>query len=245
MIRTNSAIIPAYPLDVKHPFCVECGASRADCPAKSHSRRCLECSAAHKKQRVAAANRAYKEAHGGYTKDLTCLDCGVPRPGASLAGPRGRCAACRSRVRATYQAELQTRPLVRARRNGQARDRTRRLTPEQKEARRQKHLDYMRGHFEAQMLYAAKERAKRSGLAFNLDMSDIIVPERCPIFSMPLERSGGLANVNLATLDRIEPALGYVKGNVWVISWRANKLKSDASLDELRTLLAAIESKVA
>ncbi len=43
------------------------------------------------------------------------------------------------------------------------------------------------------------------------------------------------------SLDRIDSSLGYVKGNVWVISWRANHIKTDASLEELKQLVAGLE----
>lgn len=45
------------------------------------------------------------------------------------------------------------------------------------------------------------------------------------------------ANDNSPNLDRIVNALGYVKGNVIVVSARANRLKSDSTLDELRKLI--------
>lgn len=41
---------------------------------------------------------------------------------------------------------------------------------------------------------------------------------------------------NSPTLDKIEPALGYVPGNIIVISGRANRLKADATIDELRAI---------
>jgi hypothetical protein len=44
------------------------------------------------------------------------------------------------------------------------------------------------------------------------------------------------------SLDRIDSSLGYVKGNVWVISWRANHIKTDATLDELRLLVTGLEN---
>jgi hypothetical protein len=42
---------------------------------------------------------------------------------------------------------------------------------------------------------------------------------------------------NYATLDRIDPSLGYVVGNIQILSQRANTLKNDASLEELRMLI--------
>ncbi len=43
------------------------------------------------------------------------------------------------------------------------------------------------------------------------------------------------------TLDRIIPSRGYVRGNIAVISFRANFLKRDATLDELRKIIRYIE----
>jgi hypothetical protein len=48
---------------------------------------------------------------------------------------------------------------------------------------------------------------------------------------------GGIGNGMLPTLDRIHNYLGYIRGNVEVISWRANHLKSDSTLDELRKMV--------
>lgn len=46
---------------------------------------------------------------------------------------------------------------------------------------------------------------------------------------------------NSPSLDRMIPALGYVASNVRVISYRANAIKRDATLDELRALVAYVE----
>lgn len=43
---------------------------------------------------------------------------------------------------------------------------------------------------------------------------------------------------NSPSIDRIVSAKGYVKGNVQIISWRANKLRADASVQELKCVLA-------
>jgi hypothetical protein len=56
--------------------------------------------------------------------------------------------------------------------------------------------------------------------------------------------SRGRATDNSPTLDRIIPSLGYVRGNVKVISMRANVLKHNASLDELKKLVAWLEKEL-
>ena len=73
----------------------------------------------------------------------------------------------------------------------------------------------------------------------------MIVPQKCPVFGIPLVSTGVRGSgprFNSPTLDRIDSAKGYTPGNVWVISHRANSLKSNASLEELRKLVAAIEN---
>ena len=44
-----------------------------------------------------------------------------------------------------------------------------------------------------------------------------------------------------ATLDRVDNAQGYIKGNGRVISWKANKAKGCSTADELRKIIQYIE----
>lgn len=98
-------------------------------------------------------------------------------------------------------------------------------------------------HWEARnpdkaLLAGARRRARKYGVEFNLDISDIVIPEFCPVLGVPLvliRGRGGSNRMNQASpsLDRIDPRKGYTKGNVWVISWKANRLKCDATPDEL------------
>lgn len=85
---------------------------------------------------------------------------------------------------------------------------------------------------ELKMLYSAKESAKSQGIPFNLEEADIVIPEVCPVLGLPIEKSGGSRTYNSPSLDRLVPSLGYVKGNVQVISWRANKLKGEGTATE-------------
>jgi hypothetical protein len=59
------------------------------------------------------------------------------------------------------------------------------------------------------------------------------IPSKCPVLGIPLHRGVGGFCDNSPTLDRFIPELGYVKGNVEVISFRANRIKCDASMDEV------------
>jgi hypothetical protein len=99
----------------------------------------------------------------------------------------------------------------------------------------------------ANMVKNARTRARNKGLAFDIDCDYIrsIVPSHCPVFGAPLEwsvRRGGDAHAlsNSPSLDRIDPSKGYVKGNVWIISNRANAIKNDASHEELKLITGAV-----
>jgi len=90
----------------------------------------------------------------------------------------------------------------------------------------------------------AKNRAKARGLEFNIAVEDLELPQCCPVFGFELLYSSGRETAhkpNRATLDRVDSTQGYVKGNVRVISWRANKLKADATAKELRAILKYVE----
>jgi hypothetical protein len=90
------------------------------------------------------------------------------------------------------------------------------------------------------MFYDARKRALKTGLPFDITPEDIVVPECCPIFGTPFVARGGNRMLR-PTLDRIIPSRGYVRGNIAVISFRANFLKRDATLDELRKIIRYIE----
>lgn len=82
----------------------------------------------------------------------------------------------------------------------------------------------------------AKARATQSGVPFDLDYRYVvgITPDVCPVFGTPFAFvDNGHVQMESATLDRMRPELGYVVGNVVVISMRANTIKSNATSREV------------
>lgn len=104
---------------------------------------------------------------------------------------------------------------------------------------REKGRQYYRRKPENRMLNRARSRAKKHNMDFNLDESDITIPTHCPLLDIELYIAEGRKAVkdNSASLDRIDSAKGYVKGNVWVISHRANTIKSNSTLEEIKLLV--------
>lgn len=83
----------------------------------------------------------------------------------------------------------------------------------------------------------AKARAKADGYEFDLELSDIIIPSICPVLMIPIfVQAGKGKQPNSPSVDRIDSSKGYVKGNIQVISWRANDLKADGTLEEFEKL---------
>lgn len=83
------------------------------------------------------------------------------------------------------------------------------------------------------LLTGARTRAKRKKLEFNIDAKDVIVPELCPILGIKLEIGDKRVQESSPTIDRIDNSKGYIKGNVQVISYKANTMKSNANPEEL------------
>jgi hypothetical protein len=77
-----------------------------------------------------------------------------------------------------------------------------------------------------------KRRSTRKGLPFNIDPSDLSpLPKFCSVFGIELDYTGGNDRRYWASVDRIKPELGYVKGNVRIISMAANAAKFDGDGD--------------
>ena len=95
----------------------------------------------------------------------------------------------------------------------------------------------MTGTAEYNLWQSARRRAKVSGLKFDLELGDIQVPTHCPLLGVELHVAEGVLSANSPSLDRLDATQGYVKGNVWVISHRANTIKSNATLAELTLLV--------
>jgi hypothetical protein len=89
----------------------------------------------------------------------------------------------------------------------------------------------------------AKERAKKKKLPFTITPADIVIPERCPVLGLPLKQATDHTKDCSATVDRLVPELGYVQGNINVVSSRANLIKSCGNAEEHRQVAAWIEAE--
>lgn len=95
-----------------------------------------------------------------------------------------------------------------------------------------------------QLFYAARRRARNRGVPFSIAKEDVVIPEFCPVLGIPLRIGLCITCPNSPTIDRVIPQLGYIKGNVCVISHKANTMKSDATLQELELLVAFLRRRL-
>ena len=85
---------------------------------------------------------------------------------------------------------------------------------------------------------AAQRRCKKSGVLFDIQLEDVpVMPSHCPITGLEFKRGlNGTPIASSPSLDRVDNSKGYVPGNIRWISYRANSLKGNMTLDEIRKL---------
>lgn len=165
-----------------------------------------------------------------YMEKKTCSKCHEEKSlnafhkGNGPKGRRSQCISCCKQYSQKY-------PALRKK----SRDERRKTDPEYR--KHEEELQRQRDKKNpAKYLYRmAKYRASQKGLEFTISESDIVVPNQCPLLEVPFDEVRS-ASSYAPSLDRIRSDQGYVPGNVWVISKRANMLKLDATPDELLTL---------
>lgn len=85
------------------------------------------------------------------------------------------------------------------------------------------------------MLANARHRARRDGLPCTITVEDIDIPDHCPVLGRRLHifegKQGG--RDDSPSLDKVIPSLGYVPGNILVVSQKANRLKNQLSTEQL------------
>lgn len=97
-----------------------------------------------------------------------------------------------------------------------------------------------------QLVYQSQVRARKKNLEHTLTVEEVLElwppNNKCPVFGIPLEWGNGSFRKNSPSLDRIDNSKGYFKENIQVISFRANELKSNASVEELEILVRYLKS---
>jgi hypothetical protein len=94
------------------------------------------------------------------------------------------------------------------------------------------------------LLDAARKRARTYGVPCTILVSDIVVPEFCPILGIPLQHNAGKVGDDSPSIDRLIPELGYIPSNIRVISYKANRYKSNLSKELLQRFIDYMDGKI-
>lgn len=90
----------------------------------------------------------------------------------------------------------------------------------------------------------ARSRAKRRGVPFDITVDDVPpMGDRCPLLGHRFSRREEGRSEFSPSLDRIDPKKGYVKGNVWVVGYRANLVKNDGTAEEHEQIARAMRGR--
>jgi len=91
-------------------------------------------------------------------------------------------------------------------------------------------------HWSRSLWHNAKHRARKQGLPFTIKLTDVEIPSTCPVLGLEISMGSGRPENSSPTIDRIVPSKGYTPENIVVVSYRANRLKNDATVSELKAL---------
>ena len=86
------------------------------------------------------------------------------------------------------------------------------------------------------ILWGAKHRAKKNGIPFDLTEDGLEIPEICPVYGEPFVFGTGNRDDFSPSIDRISSSKGYTKDNIIIVSWKANRLKNNATIEDLLLL---------
>ena len=93
---------------------------------------------------------------------------------------------------------------------------------------------YLHSNQEKRLWHSCKSNANRKNVPFNLLQEDIVIPKKCKYLGIELTNTFDEGRVaSNASIDRLVPELGYVKGNIQVISDLANRMKQNATKEQL------------
>ena len=84
-----------------------------------------------------------------------------------------------------------------------------------------------------------KQSAKKRDIPFDLSLSELnnlTFPITCPILGIPLKFNRGARQDNSYSFDRIDSTKGYTIDNIIIVSWKANRLKNNATNLELQKI---------
>lgn len=164
---------------------------------------------------------------------IYCNGCDKDLPKEFFAVDKKRSTGRRYKCRACSAAEFKRWQQTAGYEKRLAKEREHRAALKQTDPRRR---------WAAMALDNAKKRAKKRGLPFSLTLDWLLsaAGELCPLLGIELNYANTTSLRDSPAIDRIDPSLGYTPDNCWVVSMKANRIKTDATVCEIEAVAAAL-----
>lgn len=143
-------------------------------------------------------------------------------------------------ARVRYRSKAETKEKYRATNARYRSSDSYRAYDNERQKKRRKNLD----KWPSLIVGSLRRRALRRGIECTITTKDIVVPAVCPVLGIQLVVGVRTRSNSSPSVDRFDNSKGYVPGNIRVISNRANLLKSDATVAELRKIIDYMEGKL-
>ena len=173
-----------------------------------------------------------------------CSKCSIEKDDGDFLENRNACKECYRKQRKQWREANAAE--IKEKRKQYHKDNAAEIKEKQKQYRKdnaaeikEKQKQHNKDNAAKKMLCNARARSKQKGMPFDITEDDLINiwPTHCPVLGMELQSniSKGKAQPNSFSLDRIDSdrKIGYIPTNIRIISFRANTLKSNATLEEL------------
>jgi hypothetical protein len=154
----------------------------------------------------------------------TCTKCGENKSldefytnKTNPDGRRSKCKQCHNKERSIHRRSKKEREKKRS---------------EKLKAKRQ----WRKDNLDWELWYKAKQRSEKNNLPFDIERSDIQIPDKCPVLGIDLFITPQHVGDHSPTVDRIVPSKGYIKGNIAIMSAKANRIKSDGTIEDIEKL---------
>lgn len=184
---------------------------------------CKECN-----RRIRKIKQQYREVT---VLEKYCCNCSLTKPAEKFpkakqmpSGLYSWCKDCVKKKRIQYNTNGRVSKRRKERRSSE---------PEYREKLLRQSSESRLRNFEAHLYRAARIRAHKKGLEFTINISDIKIPEMCPILLKPLIKGTRSSWDMSPSLDRLDNTKGYIPDNIQVISNKANMIKNCATIGEL------------
>ena len=172
-----------------------------------------------------------------------CSKCSIEKDDGDFSENRNTCKECRREYKKQYREDNPEKIKQKARQWREVnpekiKENNKRWREANPEKRKQNNKRWREANPAKAMLSSARRRSKQKGMPFDITEDDLINiwPTHCPVLGIELQLSDrGKPQSNSFSLDRIDSdrKIGYIPTNIRIISFRANTLKSNATLEEL------------